>query len=423
MSAARIRLPMSAARIRRPVSSARKPSLLRAALLAMLLGSAAAAPASVSSSAPASLLVFPQISVDAERTLDTYIELTNSGAATQAVRCVYVDGSMAAGTAVDFRIVLKAGQPVAWRAGVGAAALPRDGGAVPPAPATPFSGALRCVATDVDGVPAAGDVLIGIATIERGAPTIDAAAYAATGFAATGASADQPDVLVLGGAQAEYAACPAGLALQPFLDGARVGLGTSLGERETTTRIAIATCSSDPVGGATATVDLRVTNEFGQSMTHRRALREHLVSDLSNLDTAVSSQSIFSAAVAGSPTGNVRIVPVGSGSGVLAIALTSFADPRGGPGPQTAVQPQLLGERTAQADLVALTVPAAPAACPGDCNGDAAVAINELISGVNIALGAAPLSSCTAVDSGGDGVVAINELIAAVNAALLGCPA
>ena len=118
----------------------------------------------------------------------------------------------------------------------------------------------------------------------------------------------------------------------------------------------------------------------------------------------------------------MRIVPVGAGSGVLAIALTSFADPRGGPGPQTAVQPQLLGERTAQADLVDLAVPAPPAACAGDCNGDGAVAINELISGVNIALGAAPLASCAAVDGSGDGVVAINELIAAVNAALIGCP-
>ncbi len=405
------------------MSTRRKRPPLRAALLAMLLGGVAAAPAAaVSSGAPASLLVFSQISVDAELNLDTYIELTNTGATTQAVRCVYVDGSLASGSAVGFRIVMKAGQPVAWRASVGAAALPRDGGAVPAAPAPPFSGTLRCVATDTDGVPAAADVLIGIATIQRGAPTIDAAAYAATGFAATGASADEPDVLVLGGAQAEYAACPAGLALQPFLDGARVGLGSALGERETTTRIAIATCSSDPVGGATATVDLRVTNEFGQSMTHRRALREHLVSDLSNLDTSVSSQSIFSAAIAGSPTGNVRIVPVGSGSGVLAMALTTFADPRGGPGPQTAVQPQLLGERAAQADLVDLTVPVSPAACAGDCNADGAVAINELISGVNIALGTAPLSSCAAFDSGGDGLVAINELIAAVNAALIGCP-
>jgi hypothetical protein len=62
-------------------------------------------------------------------------------------------------------------------------------------------------------------------------------------------------------------------------------------------------------------------------------------------------------------------------------------------------------------------------ACAGDCNGDGAVAINELITGVNIALGSAPISSCPSFDGNGDGNVAINELIAAVNNALNGCPA
>ena len=61
--------------------------------------------------------------------------------------------------------------------------------------------------------------------------------------------------------------------------------------------------------------------------------------------------------------------------------------------------------------------------CAGDCNGDRSVAINELITGVNIALGSAQVSSCPSFDVSGDGNVAINELIAAVNNALNGCPA
>lgn len=61
------------------------------------------------------------------------------------------------------------------------------------------------------------------------------------------------------------------------------------------------------------------------------------------------------------------------------------------------------------------------AGCGGDCNGDGTVAINELISGVNIALGAAPVASCEAMDATGDGTVAINELVAAVANALDGC--
>jgi hypothetical protein len=62
-----------------------------------------------------------------------------------------------------------------------------------------------------------------------------------------------------------------------------------------------------------------------------------------------------------------------------------------------------------------------PPACAGDCDGDGSVAVNELISAVNIALGNAPVSGCTAVDTSGDGDVAVNELIQAVNSALTGC--
>ncbi|MBX3027045.1 hypothetical protein KF840_19245 [bacterium] len=65
----------------------------------------------------------------------------------------------------------------------------------------------------------------------------------------------------------------------------------------------------------------------------------------------------------------------------------------------------------------------AEVACPGDCNGDSMVAINELVTCVSIALGSSPLATCPACDVNGDGTVGINELILAVNAALLpACP-
>jgi len=48
------------------------------------------------------------------------------------------------------------------------------------------------------------------------------------------------------------------------------------------------------------------------------------------------------------------------------------------------------------------------------------VTISELITGVNMALGAGG-ATCAAVDGNGDGSVAINELIAAVNGALGTC--
>ena len=73
------------------------------------------------------------------------------------------------------------------------------------------------------------------------------------------------------------------------------------------------------------------------------------------------------------------------------------------------------------------TAPATPASpprrapCAGDCDGDGAVAINELVTGVGIALGGQPLAACASADQDGNGQVAINELIAAVNHALGAC--
>jgi DNA-binding beta-propeller fold protein YncE len=67
---------------------------------------------------------------------------------------------------------------------------------------------------------------------------------------------------------------------------------------------------------------------------------------------------------------------------------------------------------------------AAPvAACTGDCDGNGEVAVNELLLGVNIALGSQPMAQCPVFDIGGDAQVAINELLTAVKAALEGCPA
>jgi hypothetical protein len=59
--------------------------------------------------------------------------------------------------------------------------------------------------------------------------------------------------------------------------------------------------------------------------------------------------------------------------------------------------------------------------CTGDCNGDGVVTVDELITGVNIALGTASLDTCSVFDSTGDGAVTVDELIGAVNNALTGC--
>jgi hypothetical protein len=68
------------------------------------------------------------------------------------------------------------------------------------------------------------------------------------------------------------------------------------------------------------------------------------------------------------------------------------------------------------------TVGQGTVACAGDCNGDGAVAINELVSAVNVSAGSLPVSACAAADRNRNGQVTIDELIAAVNAASGGCP-
>lgn len=60
-------------------------------------------------------------------------------------------------------------------------------------------------------------------------------------------------------------------------------------------------------------------------------------------------------------------------------------------------------------------------ACSGDCNGDDEVSIDELLKGVNIALGNLPAVDCPAFDTDANGAVTIDELLAAVSRALNAC--
>lgn len=62
------------------------------------------------------------------------------------------------------------------------------------------------------------------------------------------------------------------------------------------------------------------------------------------------------------------------------------------------------------------------AQCAGDCDGSGVVTVDEVLAGVNIALGNAPLGTCPAFDANGDQRVTVDEILAAVANALNGCP-
>ncbi|MCK6555045.1 hypothetical protein L6Q96_10770 [Candidatus Binatia bacterium] len=54
----------------------------------------------------------------------------------------------------------------------------------------------------------------------------------------------------------------------------------------------------------------------------------------------------------------------------------------------------------------------------GDCNGDGSVTVDDIVIGVDIALGNTTVETCPAFDPDGDGTVDVSALVAAVNAAL-----
>ena len=82
--------------------------------------------------------------------------------------------------------------------------------------------------------------------------------------------------------------------------------------------------------------------------------------------------------------------------------------------------PTVTPSPTRPATVSPTTTPTAPA-CGGDCNGDGAVTIDEMIAIANIALGSATLSACAAADDNRDGRVTIDEIVQALNNVLNDC--
>ncbi len=60
--------------------------------------------------------------------------------------------------------------------------------------------------------------------------------------------------------------------------------------------------------------------------------------------------------------------------------------------------------------------------CPGDCDADGAVRIDELVTGVALAIADQGTAACSAFDRNGDDEASVDELVAGVDAALYGCP-
>jgi hypothetical protein len=136
-------------------------------------------------------------------------------------------------------------------------------------------------------------------------------------------------------------------------------------------------------------------------------------------------------ATAALPTSTATASATATRTATATAALTASTNT---PIPATAtITPSVpVATATASVPVVTATAPVATAsatvtrtalvaACVGDCDHNNEVGINELIIGVNIALGNTLVIDCPSFDADADESVEINELIQAVNNALNGC--
>lgn len=98
-------------------------------------------------------------------------------------------------------------------------------------------------------------------------------------------------------------------------------------------------------------------------------------------------------------------------------ALTLTAAPARADGDLAAVARAAIAEALAGHEAGGL----AGVPCPGDCDGDGRITVNELIRAVGIALGQVDPSDCQGLDTSRNGRVDVTELVAAVGRALNGC--
>ncbi|MDX2165432.1 MAG: hypothetical protein SF182_00135 [Deltaproteobacteria bacterium] len=97
---------------------------------------------------------------------------------------------------------------------------------------------------------------------------------------------------------------------------------------------------------------------------------------------------------------------------VVAVTMTPTSAPTATPTVAPSETPTAIGPTS---------TPTVAGPCVGDCNGNGAVTIDDLMNMISTALGETPLT-CTAGDPNGDGVIEINEIIQAVDNSLDGCP-
>jgi hypothetical protein len=252
---------------------------------------------------------------------------------------------------------------------------------IPPAPQDPFIGELKCIAVDLNGVPVERNDLKGEVEITRvHGGIVDVEGYNAIGIPAIPGAVNSDSVLVLGGnvcggganagsqcssaadcpggscvSAGEYNGCPNILILDHFFDGAN----DPITGQQVTTDLTLVPCSEDlnTQNPVTTSVQFLVFNEFEERFSTSRPITcfdERPIWSI--IDTHSPEKSIFSAAVAGTLTGQTRIRGVAVQDPTFGHALLGIAEEFREGGGSAAVNLHFSGSRP-QSDYLYLPLP------------------------------------------------------------------
>lgn len=351
----------------------------------------------VASDQAAAILVFPKILVDTtlppktkRGPVDTLIRVSNTSDKPISISCFYINANGHCSNAptticdpydksapcgqtgicdagwheTDFIVTLSPRQPIAWLASVGAAPCDSSPPGLPcfpfkvsdqlnriqPVSEDPFVGELKCIATNVDGVPVDRNDLKGEAEIIRSSSApdlLDVEAYNAIGIPAIKGTNDGDPKLVLGGGvcvggsrdgsscaaaascpggrcSAEYSGCPNILVLDHFFDGAI----DPVSAKEVTTTLTLVPCSEDFESQAQVPIIVQVLvfNEFEQRFSTSTSVTCFRDIKLTDIDNSTPDRSLFSAAFMGTLTGQSRLRGVVGPNGRYGYTLLGVAE-------------------------------------------------------------------------------------------------
>jgi len=305
----------------------------------------ASAQAQVSSNHIASVIIYPYVVVDPAAGIDTRIHLSNTTSQELRVSCFLEQNSRRCSVTAAQRCTTQADcpngelctdvwsvapfafrltdrQPIGWNAGSGLTSLPLpfNEGSIPAVADPPFVGALRCLVVDEFGSPIAVNGLLGSAAIET---RTEAGGFDVASYDALAVQAD-PDAAVLDGIlvlapDGTHAPARNIEILHLMSDGV---LDPIQATTSTATDLIVLPLSVDysAASPAQTVLQIAVLNEYETRLTTSISITGQLTRPISRIDTNDPTRSIFSAAVNGTTTTQLRLTSPGP-SGIIALAL------------------------------------------------------------------------------------------------------